>query len=345
MLAVARPADGTPHGARTAPTLPEGPPGDRARDPPGRGTGPPRAPAQGSPPEPRSGRPARGRPSNQGAPGRRAVRVYRVTAKRIFTPTRIPGARFVVNQYVGCEHACSYCYARFTCRWRRDRGPWGTWVEAKVNAPDLVRGRPVRGRVVMSSVSDAYQPVERELELTRRVLEAMDRAVELSILTKSDLVLRDVDLLSEFPRLEVGLTVNGLEGRAARLLEPLAPGHGRRVEALEGLRAAGLRTFAFVSPVIPGLVDPAAVMEEVAPLVDFFYVEFINARAAGSGFRRILTREFPESAEVVYDGFRFREYVRRTAAEVRGTGLMVREVVTHLRGRRGGGRQTSLPLG
>jgi DNA repair photolyase len=171
------------------------------------------------------------------------LNTYKVRAKRIFTPTKIPGAKYVVNQYVGCGHACLYCYAKFMCRWK-NYGEWGSWVEIKENAPELAR-RFVEGKVVMSSVSDPYQPIEQELQLTRKILENMDKRTELSILTKSDLVTRDIDIFKEFKRIEVSLTLNGFEGETKNLFEPFSPGHKARLSALEALSSSGIKTYGF----------------------------------------------------------------------------------------------------
>ncbi|MBP1911116.1 DNA repair photolyase [Thermococcus stetteri] len=113
-----------------------------------------------------------------------------------------------------------------------------SWVEIKVNTPELARKR-VEGSVVMSTVSDPYQPIEAELKLTRRVLQYMDKRNELSILTKSPLVTRDIDLFKLFDRIEVGLTINGFAGREKRLFEPLTPVQKARINALKELKEAG----------------------------------------------------------------------------------------------------------
>ena len=148
------------------------------------------------------------------------TKLIKVKAKEIFTKTKLPGSDWVINQYVGCEHACLYCYAKFISRWRpANYGKWGTWVEAKMNAPELVKGRYVKGWVYMSSISDPYQPVEKELKLTRRILENLDKRTKLSIQTKSDLVLRDLDLFKKFKTIEVGLTINSFTGKSKRIFE------------------------------------------------------------------------------------------------------------------------------
>jgi len=236
------------------------------------------------------------------------VKIVRIRAKEIFSKTRIPEASYVINQYVGCQHSCLYCYAKFVCRWK-NYGEWGTWVEVKENAPELVKGRLVHGKVVMSSISDPYQPIEAQLRLTRRILENMNRRLRLSILTKSPLVTRDIDLLSEMERCEVGLTVNGFEGQVKDLLEPHAPVHASRIDALRRLVGASIRTFVFISPVIPKLVDVESLLDEVSGLGNHFYVELINTRMAGREFMRVLRSIRRESYDILVDGDRWRAYV------------------------------------
>ena len=142
------------------------------------------------------------------------VKVIKVKAKEIFTKTKLPGADYVINQYVGCEHQCLYCYAKFIGKWRpKDYGKWGKWVEAKMNAPELVNRKGIEGSVFMSSISDPYQPIEKKLKLTRQILENLDKNADLSILTKSDLVIRDIDLFREFKNISIGLTINNFQGK------------------------------------------------------------------------------------------------------------------------------------
>ena len=134
------------------------------------------------------------------------MKIIKIKAKEIFTKTKLPETDFTINQYVGCEHACLYCYSRFMCRWK-PYGKWGTWVEIKENAPELVKGKYVKGWVWMSSVSDPYQPIEKKLKLTRSVLVNLDKRIKLAVQTKSNLVLRDIDLFKKFKKIEIGLTI------------------------------------------------------------------------------------------------------------------------------------------
>ena len=112
------------------------------------------------------------------------IKLIKTQAKEIFTKTKLPGCDFVINQYVGCEHNCLYCYAKFIAKWKpAEYGKWGTWIEAKINAPVLVCGKKVKEDVFMSSISDPYQPIEKDLKLTRRILENLNKNTNLYILT------------------------------------------------------------------------------------------------------------------------------------------------------------------
>ena len=258
------------------------------------------------------------------------VRVIERKAKSLYTRSKIPGVDWTVNQYVGCAFACRYCYAKFLTRWK-DYGEWGSWVEVKTNAPELARKR-VEGKVVMSSVSDPYQPIEAELKLTRRVLRYMDKRNELAILTKSPLVTRDIDLFKLFRSIEVGLTINGFTGREKRLFEPLTPVHGARINALKEMKEAGLQTHVFVSPIIPGISNVKRIVEETGGFADRYFFEILNLRASGREFQTLLRDEYPESYAVLTDEGKFREFLLELREEIKDMGVKAEGVETHRRG-------------
>ena len=120
--------------------------------------------------------------------------------KTILSPSRIGGVDYAVNPYIGCEHGCVYCYARFMSRLGHRGEEWGSFVDVKVNAPQVLRAEAVRrkpGRVLLSSVTDPYQPVERRFKLTRSILRILlDYGYPIVVQTKSTLVLRDIKHLS-----------------------------------------------------------------------------------------------------------------------------------------------------
>ena len=159
---------------------------------------------------------------------------------------------YAINLYKGCTHGCVYCYAPSLTH---DERRWGNYVDVKVNAPRVLE-RELRGlekdEVFLSSASDPYQPVEARYRLTRRCLEVLRRhRFPVSVLTRSPLVLRDLDVLKKLERVRVGLSITTVP---VREFEPGVPALQRRVDTLRKLRRAGIRTWVSLAPVIPGIV-------------------------------------------------------------------------------------------
>jgi len=224
--------------------------------------------------------------------------VKEVQAKSILQKSGLPGIDYVINPYTGCVHGCVYCYARFMKRFTNHAEPWGSFLDAKVNAPQLLADRlarrrvPLTDRVFLSSVTDPYQPPEKQYGLTRRILEVLaQHKVPVSILTKSDLVLRDADILARFSDAEVGMSFGVSDDEWSLLLEPRASPPSRRLAALRALRERGIGTNAFVSPFIPGISDIHRIVEALAGAVAEFGVEAINTRAGTwAGTLAVITR-------------------------------------------------------
>lgn len=209
---------------------------------------------------------------------RMSLRIREITAKSILSKSGIPGVDYCINPYVGCSHACVYCYATFMKRFTGHTGRWGTFVDAKVNAPGVLE-RQLRkaktGSVMLSSVTDAYQPLEVKYRLTRQCLEVLlpsDFSVD--ILTKSPLVLRDVDLIRRFRDIEVGITITTDDERIRKIFEPHAPPIGARIAALKRLHEEGIRTYAFVGPVLP--MDPEVFAAMILPYADSVLIDRMN---------------------------------------------------------------------
>lgn len=255
------------------------------------------------------------------------MKIIERDAKSIYTRTKLPGIEYTINQYVGCGHRCVYCYARYMSRWK-DYGQWGTWIEVKKNAPELVRKR-VEGEVSMSSVSDPYQPVEKEIALTRRVLENMNKDTEISILTKSDLILRDIDILEKFKNLNVGLTINCFSEKTRKILEPHAPSSERRIEALKKLNKKGIKTFCFISPVIPGLTEVRKTLRKTKNIVNYYIIEVLNTRLGGENLKKILEDKFPESYEYLRDRKKMEKFAESLDNYLEGQKVPIAAFISH----------------
>lgn len=208
--------------------------------------------------------------------------VLPVTCKGALSRTGIPGHKYCLNPYVGCRHACVYCYAPVILRFSPVAVNWGKAVHAKVNIPqalerELSRKRDSIGPVMLGSVTDAYQPCEADFGLTRSCLDALSSrpGVGVSILTKSPLVLRDIDLLRRwFPAsktgassLSVGFTVTVVDEGTARAFEPGAPSPAARLEAARVLANEGIPVWIFVAPLLPGIGDTREGLERLLEAV------------------------------------------------------------------------------
>lgn len=177
--------------------------------------------------------------------------------------------RWSVNPYTGCAHGCHYCYAR-AFYLRAERGPadaFAARIYVKGNAPAVLRAELARRTwrrelVVIGSATDPYQPAEARFRLTRGILAALrDFRTPASLITRSPLILRDLDLLRELAEAagaDVNISIPTLDGRIWRALEPGAPPPAARLEAVRRLNAAGIRTGVFVAPILPGLTDQEA---------------------------------------------------------------------------------------
>ena len=211
--------------------------------------------------------------------------VKEIQAKTILSPSKI--YPYVINPYTGCEHGCSYCYARFMKRFTGHREPWGEFVDVKINAPDLLRGeikKKKRKRVWVSGVCDPYQPLEATFRLTRQCLEILARNTwPVVIQTRSPLVLRDIDIIKDAQDFEVGFSVTTADERIRELFEPHAPPITDRVLALDELHKAGIRTYAMIAPVLPGAEGLAELLKGK---VDYVVIDRMNYHYADRVYRK-----------------------------------------------------------
>jgi len=126
------------------------------------------------------------------------MKVKEIQAKNVLIKSKLPETYYTINPYISCQHACVYCYSRFMKRFTNHREDWGDFVDVKINAPKILEGQLEKAKkkmVLLSSVCDPYQPLEKKYKITRRILEKLvEYQFSISILTKSDLVLRDLDL-------------------------------------------------------------------------------------------------------------------------------------------------------
>ncbi len=211
--------------------------------------------------------------------------VNEIHVKSILSKSRV--FDYTVNPYVGCEHGCTYCYARFMKRFTGHKEAWGSFVDVKVNAIDLlkkeIRSKKV-GRVWISGVCDPYQPLEKEYELTKGCLEVLSKyGWPVTVQTKSSLVLRDVESLKGFSEIEVGLTITTADENIRRIFESKSPPVEQRIETLEKLHSQGVKTFAMIAPLLP---KAEGLVPKLGGRVEYVLVDKMNYHYADWVYRR-----------------------------------------------------------
>jgi len=211
--------------------------------------------------------------------------IREIYAKSILSKSRV--FDYTVNPYVGCQHGCTYCYARFMKRFTSHKEAWGEFVDAKVNAMELLKNEIKNkkvGRVWISGTCDPYQPLEKAYELTKGCLEILSKCGwPVTIQTKSPLVLRDMELLTKSNQIEVGLTITTADENIRKIFEPESPTVKERIETLEKLHSVGVKTFAMIAPLLP---KAEGLVAQLSRRVDYVLVDKMNYHYADHIYRR-----------------------------------------------------------
>jgi DNA repair photolyase len=191
-----------------------------------------------------------------------------MNCKTALSLSKLPGLKYSLNPYSGCEHGCIYCYSRAIFRDQEMAMNWGKFVKVKQNIAEILEHeikRKPRGVVGVSTVTDPYQPIESKTQLTRKCLEILaNNDFPISIQTKSILVLRDIDLMKP-GKFDVGVTITMMDHDLARKLEPKSSPPDARAHVLEELSSRGFETWVFLGPIIPQINDSK---ESIAQVVE-----------------------------------------------------------------------------
>ena len=195
---------------------------------------------------------------------------------------------YTVNPYIGCEHGCTYCYARFMKRYTGHKEEWGGFVAVKTNAYSMLQKelnkRRKTGRVWISGTCDPYQPLEKKYEITRKCLEILaESAWPVTIQTKSPLATRDTELLRKIANVEVGLTITTADDKIRQIFEPKAPPIRERIQTLDALHSSGIRTFAMIAPLLP---KAEKLPEQLAKKIDYALIDKMNYHYADWVYRK-----------------------------------------------------------
>ena len=228
-------------------------------------------------------------------------------AKSLITKSNIPSIDYVINPYTGCQHGCIYCYAEFMIRFTGHKGnKWGQFLDIKTFDFDKIRPQKYNGkRLLLSSVTDPYIPLELKYQNTRRILEKLvSTTAHVSILTKSKFVVRDIDLFKKFHDLEVGISLSSLDENFSKLVEKGASRPLERLDALKEIHENGIKTYTFISPFFPSITDYKAIIDKTLDYTDSYMFENLNFRPHNiPRILRIIEDHYPELLPI-YQKFR-----------------------------------------
>ena len=259
------------------------------------------------------------------------------------TSARMPFT-WTINPYRGCEFACKYCYARYTHEFMemRDGTDFERKIYVKQHAADLLRQelRQVRPgqEIAIGTATDPYQPAERRYEVTRAILEELARheGLEIGIVSKSTLILRDADILkrlAEHNQLFINITITTLNVDLARILEPRAPRPDLRLDTVRKLNQAGLAAGVICAPVVPGITDSPRDLEALVRATAEAGGKYIFANplflkpCSAAIFLPFLEKEFPHLVASYRQRFQERAFLPKAY------GTRIAQLMAKLRGK------------
>lgn len=225
-----------------------------------------------------------------------------IEAKNIINKSNLPLGGYSINPYVGCPHACKYCYACFMKRFTGHKEEWGTFLDIK-NWSKIKNPKKYKGEILLiGSVTDPYNPLEEKYLRTKMLIEQLKNSGgKLMICTKSDLILRDLDLLKSIPDVTVSFSINTLDEDFKKDMDE-AVSIERRLNAMKEIYNAGIRTVCFVSPIFPKITDVFKIIDRVKEQCDFVWLENLNLRGSYKGvILDYIKEKYPEFMPIYKD--------------------------------------------
>ena len=203
------------------------------------------------------------------------MKIKEINSKAILSSSKVYD--YAVNPYVGCQHGCSYCYARFMKRFTGHKEPWGDFVDVKINALDLLNKeieKKQKGTVWVSGVCDPYQPLEAKYKLSRKCLDTLvKKDWPVAIQTRSPLVLRDMDIFKKSNKIEVGLSITTSNDEIRKVFEPNAPSITERLKAIDSLQHNKIKTYVMIAPILP---EAENLIGRLAGKVNYIIIDRMN---------------------------------------------------------------------
>lgn len=254
--------------------------------------------------------------------------VREVLCKTTISKNGFPGGGWAINPYIGCAHSCVYCYARFIKRFTGHKEKWGSFVDVRVNAPEVLakqlRSKRFEGkRIYIGTVTDPYQPLEEKYQSTRKIVELLvSYRAPVSILTKSNLILRDLDLLKKHPDIEVSFTINTLDDRWKTHVEPDSPSTKARLTAVKKLLRNGVAVEIMLGPFWPYFTDVEKLFAEFnrVGIKKVFSESFNTVGGNWTGVEEVLKNHCPDKLEpmrkILFNPDEFNQFYDQARKEI-----------------------------
>lgn len=208
------------------------------------------------------------------------IRVNKIKTSDYLTKSNLPASDYVINPYVGCLHGCKYCYACFMKRFTGHLEEWGSFIDIK-ECDKPINIKKLTGKTIfISSVTDCYNPIEKEYKLTREILEQIKEAdAEIDITTKSSLVLRDIDIIKQIKNVKVAISINTLNEKFKNDMDK-ASSIKERIATLKTLHENNIKTVLFMSPIFPEITEWKEIINQTKSFVDEYWFENLNLRGS-----------------------------------------------------------------
>lgn len=204
-----------------------------------------------------------------------------VNVKTYLSKSKLPGVDYTINPYVGCPHKCVYCYAEYMKKFTAHPEPWGEFLDVRRCPVPLRPYLLFHTHVMLSSVTDAYNPYEKDFRLTRKLMEQLVFCqAHVQVLTKSPLIVRDIDLFKKLPSFEGALSFSSAQESFRQLAEPCAGTVQEKLNALKTLKENGLSTAVVIAPIFPQITDWKEIIALTRPYTDRYHFDALNMRPA-----------------------------------------------------------------
>lgn len=215
--------------------------------------------------------------------------------KDYLNKTKLTTLDYVINPYVGCPNKCLYCYAAYMSSFSKHSEEWGEFIDIKRTNKRINIFKIKNKKVMISTVTDPYNSFEEKYATTRMIMEQLVKSEAfISVVTKSKLVLRDIDLFKKMKHVEVAISMSVLDEQVKKKIEPYSSSVQERLDTLKILKQSGIRTIVFVAPIIPQFTDFKSIIEVTKDYTDEYWFDMLNLRSSfKTKMFKFINEEYP----------------------------------------------------